>query len=258
MLVVLIRGELLRRYPTTTVYAVRAATRSEPGTTELYPEFRGSLEPDLAFFGFGLSVAEAGGSETEPGWFFVIQQQATEPRFGLDEAKASHHGVAPAHWRELSWAHLVENPQDFAGLTHTPVATATLSEALRDLSLDGATWGQDAAHMGRIVLQDPVRVAIHGAAMLPAVNPAPTPITAVRRAGDRVSEVGGVDAFGEPWRMTEEAAVSGVRAGALRFFVEGPPPAEVVVAHRRGREYLKTVSDGELPNNLLALPELPA
>jgi hypothetical protein len=88
-LVLLIRGELLRRYPNPIVYAVRATGQSpdpQLGTQERYPLFRGSFEPDVAFFGFDLSEAQArgGGPTGDPGWFFVVQQHPTEPRFGLD------------------------------------------------------------------------------------------------------------------------------------------------------------------------------
>jgi hypothetical protein len=88
-LVLLIRGELLRRYPNPIVYAVRGTGQSRDpqlGVDERYPLFRGSFEPDVAFFGFNLTEEQArGGGETgDPGWFFVIQQHPTEPRFGLD------------------------------------------------------------------------------------------------------------------------------------------------------------------------------
>src|SRR5262249_41454007 len=90
-LVLLVRGALLRRYPTALVYAARAAWtpdgKRRPGTEERHPLFRGDLEPDVTFLGFGLTEAEArGGTDPkgDPGWFFVLQQPPAEPRFGLD------------------------------------------------------------------------------------------------------------------------------------------------------------------------------
>jgi hypothetical protein len=90
-LVLLIRGELLRRYPGAIVYAVRAAlpagqTKPVLSGQELYPQFRGALDPDAMFFGFNLTPGAARGTNTpaDPGWFFVIQQPPTEPRFGVD------------------------------------------------------------------------------------------------------------------------------------------------------------------------------
>jgi hypothetical protein len=88
-LVLLIRGDLLRRYPTAIVYMAAAEPRPgqaglRPGASEVYPLFRGTLDPDLMFFGFPLTPEQARGDGTQPGWFFVIQQPPTEPRFGLD------------------------------------------------------------------------------------------------------------------------------------------------------------------------------
>jgi hypothetical protein len=98
-LVLLIRGELLRRYPNAIVYAVRAQlapgqTKPTLTTQEAYPLFRGSLDPDVMFFGFNLLPAAARGTNTptDPGWFFVIQQPPTEPRFGLNVGAPSPDG----------------------------------------------------------------------------------------------------------------------------------------------------------------------
>ena len=94
-LVLLIRGELLRRYPNSVIYAVRAVKYnghnsivSRKSKDERHPLFRGTLKPDVTFLGFDLDRREAlGKPPNDPnGWFFVIQQQPTEPRFGLDVA----------------------------------------------------------------------------------------------------------------------------------------------------------------------------
>ena len=59
-----IRGELLRRYPNTVIYAVRAVgpagarTLSKLAADEVHPIFRGTLEPDVTFLGFNLTPAE--------------------------------------------------------------------------------------------------------------------------------------------------------------------------------------------------------
>src|SRR6185503_8136670 len=88
-LVLLVRGELLRRYPNSVIYAVAAVSSGGPPDLstdpkdERHPLFRGTLKPDVTFLGFDLKRDDAVGN---PGWFFVIQQQPTEPRFGLDAA----------------------------------------------------------------------------------------------------------------------------------------------------------------------------
>src|SRR5688500_2203960 len=75
LLVLVIRAELIRRNPTAIVYAKRAATPGPFGEEERWPDFRGTLAPDLLFAAFGLSEEEAAGSAVDPGWFFVIQEQ---------------------------------------------------------------------------------------------------------------------------------------------------------------------------------------
>jgi hypothetical protein len=161
-LVLLIRGELLRRYPGAVIYAAPAAsptTVAESGVR--LPLFRGSLEPDVTFLGFNLTAAEARG---HPGWFFVIEQQPTEPRFGLDVPL--QFGLNPQQlgsWSQLSWGHLAPSRAAFEALSHLPLAAIPEGK-----TLDQLTWNFNAAHMAAITLQPPMRVAIHARALLPA------------------------------------------------------------------------------------------
>jgi hypothetical protein len=161
-LVLLIRGELLRRYPGAVIYAAPAASPTvvaEVGAR--LPLFRGSLEPDVTFLGFNLTAAEARG---HPGWFFVIEQQPTEPRFGLDVPQ--QFGLNPqqlASWSQLSWGHLAPSQAAFEALSHLPLAVIQEGK-----TLDQLTWNFNAAHMAAITLQPPMRVAIHARALLPA------------------------------------------------------------------------------------------
>jgi hypothetical protein len=58
--------------------------------------------------------------------------------------------------------------------------------------------------------------------------------------------------------MSTAEAIKAIRRGD-RFYVEEPAgdPVDVIVSRTAGgREYLRTVADGDEPNNLLALPEL--
>lgn len=116
--VVLVRGELLRRYPNTLIYATKAVedgndrvpytlskkdevidtsdAKDDPDI--MFPVFRGTLDPDVTFLGFELSPEEAVNDPyhkdtTDPpddhldeGWFFVFEEPpgAEETRFGLD------------------------------------------------------------------------------------------------------------------------------------------------------------------------------
>jgi hypothetical protein len=107
-LVLLVRGELFKRYPNAIVYAGKAMldpTRTSlilDPSDERYPLFRGTLSPDMTFLGFNLSENDArGGTAASPhGFFFVFQQQPSEPRFGLEPTP----DVTPVpHWSELAW-----------------------------------------------------------------------------------------------------------------------------------------------------------
>jgi hypothetical protein len=89
MVVLLVRGALVRRYPTLTLYAVHASDRTTLGTTELSPDFQGTLDPDILYAGFNLTQTQAVGTASDPGWFFVFQEHATAPRFAIDGAAPS-------------------------------------------------------------------------------------------------------------------------------------------------------------------------
>jgi Protein of unknown function (DUF3892)/PKD domain len=73
----------------------------------------------------------------------------------------------------------------------------------------------------------------------------------------RVGAVGGENPEGEPWGLALPDAIALIDSGLCRFFTEEPTGDRVRVEaiSRRGRRYLRTERDGDVPNNLLALPE---
>lgn len=134
--VLVIRGELLKRYPTAVIYAHRAEwprvgdvptapidrTRQRdlvevavadsdrpPPEKVRFPLYEAKVEPDIYFFGFDLTadavIGGSGDSDTDdPGWFFVIKERPGEPRFGLDDGPASApEAETPQVWNELTW-----------------------------------------------------------------------------------------------------------------------------------------------------------
>jgi hypothetical protein len=145
--VMLIRSSLLRRYPSAVIYAakaikpnnVRKPTKSPDD--EEHPVFRGSMQPDVTFFGFDLTVEQVMGTGVgdDHGYFIVIQEQPGEPRFGFDVDTPLNEGT-----------HLKVSFGAPAGSTTAP----------------NLQWGHNGAHVAAMLRQQPVRIAIHASQFL--------------------------------------------------------------------------------------------
>lgn len=170
-MVLLIRGDLLRRYPRAMVYALESVwsadgTSRELGTTERYPIFRATQSPDITMLGFPLTEDQVRGADKptnggHPGWFFVLQEQPTEPRFGMDVATT--YGGTPARWRDLTWGHLAQDEAALKQIVYVPI-----DGLLKNAVVDQIPWGKNSAHMATITRQPPFRVAVHARTWLPA------------------------------------------------------------------------------------------
>jgi hypothetical protein len=158
--VLVIRGELLKRYPTAVIFAHRACWQRKgdgnrepclrsgeidstverllipltpaeegnpPRTKVRTPLYEAKVDPDIYFFGFDLTVEEARGGtgadpNDDPGWFFVIKERPGEPRFGLDIDQQPELNV----WNDLSWQDVQPGPPG----SYLQISNATASLAL--------------------------------------------------------------------------------------------------------------------------------
>lgn len=177
-LVLVIRGDLLKKYPTAVIFAQKAKwgkdehDRNVRLLAELNPEqnvqepiFKAEIEPDIKFLGFNLTAKQVKGSkdleDNDPGWFFCIQQRPGEPRFGLDVKRDDTPEIA-GEWNELAWVHL----KNFETLNYIDLdvgVNAEIEDSHPDSKID---WGSNAADMAYILYQAPVMVAFHAHDML--------------------------------------------------------------------------------------------
>ncbi|HEX7746943.1 MAG TPA: hypothetical protein VF462_16995, partial [Micromonosporaceae bacterium] len=201
-LVLVIRGELLKKYPTAVVYAHRAAwertgdggidksrprklwpltdaeAANPPRALVKSPLYEAKVEPDIYFFGFDLTAEVARGGqivdgEEDPGWFFILQERPGEPRFGLDLPQAAPQPTLHT-WNDLAWTDVLTTYEAGGFLRigeRTPVLTdpGSGSDAKPQYDEDRRFfWRPDthAAELAYILFQVPVLMAVHAAEML--------------------------------------------------------------------------------------------
>ena len=195
--VLVIRGELLKKYPTAVIYAHRAKwqvnddgeidpkqerildTSGDMDVKIKPPLYEAKVEPDIFFLGFDLTAEEAKGgtgrgSNTDPGWFFVIKERPGEPRFGLDISRDGPLNV----WNDLAWPDVLGDGDNgfiqITGATPTKVLQDPVAPELQEKRAQyeedkGLRWhaNTNAAELAYILYQVPVLVAVHGSEMLP-------------------------------------------------------------------------------------------
>lgn len=186
-MVLIVRGELLRKFPDTLIFAHKAKAEQKGSQYYRYlendflknvgtqgndrkkvrlPLFQAKLEPDIFLLAFDLSDHEAKGKRDpeDPGWYFVFQERPGELQLGLDHAEIDN--SSSAHLDDkisvdgLAWNHVLESEPG-------PAKHINFS---RELSIDHQVikWGKDsnAAHVAYLLHQRPVTYARHGTEMI--------------------------------------------------------------------------------------------
>lgn len=206
LLVLVVRGELLRKFPNTMIYAQKAVYNDDDKTIRelpkdadgnvgldmdiTYPIFSAALEPDIFLFGFNLREDEAKGqrapdfntdtSGMNAGYFFVFRERPGQTRFGLDVFtddlgnRIDPPITAPLEeWNDLSWQHLVSSADSLEQFhlldydPNSPPAGSTIGLETAPTDEPNPTWGDNSADMAFILYQTPVIFARHAAELLP-------------------------------------------------------------------------------------------
>jgi hypothetical protein len=148
---VLVRGDLVRRYPSV-AFMLLSPLAGEPPVEDgeiladhvTLPSFRTLLDVNTVVVGFPKDPREVLGE----GWYVCLEEPFTQPRAGLDESvPGDDYDAPPASWADLSWGHLGD-----AGFVS--------AAALDGLELGGLTWGRNSAHMAGITFQQPFRFIV--------------------------------------------------------------------------------------------------
>jgi hypothetical protein len=171
-IVLVVRGTLVKRYPDAIVMAMWAQPGQFPPkffdasavTTHARILFHAHLPPDIILVGFDLTAAQVQAG----GWWFVISEHPTAPRFGLDTANNNGPGASPLR-NNLDWGDL-DRTGDLRFLRTTGPALS-VRETTPTPAPQAVQWPpSSSAVVTRVLLQNPIRAAFDGLDMLNGIN----------------------------------------------------------------------------------------
>jgi hypothetical protein len=164
--VLVIKAELIRRYPDAMFLAVKGSG-SDPATVAFEnppapgekgaPLFHALIQPDTLCVGFDLTIDEltAGGAH----WWFMIGEHPTAPRFGLDShGQARPTGNGSVVRDEIGWNTFGTSVGGFVGT----------SPGFNIKPKDGEAfaWAKDSAAVAHALLQSPARAMFYARALI--------------------------------------------------------------------------------------------
>jgi hypothetical protein len=176
-LVLVVKGDLVRRYPGMLVTAAKTkksgAIRILDPATEIQPDFMARLEPDVLLVGFeSLSADDIWtlGANENTAWWFFFAEHFTEPRFGLDLAAAGNSSTF-ADWNDASWANAVVDAAGRLGAGSFSVPPLPKSKPGTPAG-PKYDWHGSSSSVAWILLQYPFRRGMRGTDLLPPRTPA--------------------------------------------------------------------------------------
>ncbi len=166
-LVLLIRGDILRRYPGILIYARQAeqvAGQYNLAGDAVLPVFRADLTPDTVAIGFELSEQAVRGDAANPdGYFFILEERERNVRLGFDEPEGDLPGGSG--WNEVTWDDVT--PASYAGAEPWAGPVDLSLQTHRPNLPTDPEWGGAAAGMAQLLYQQPFRIALHARRLLP-------------------------------------------------------------------------------------------
>jgi hypothetical protein len=143
--VILIRGDVVRRYPDMNVFlAPQGGDRKPQYEKSVQPSFEGRLGADVLVVGFPRAPEVVLGQTGAREHFVVLEERMVAPRFGLDVSRRG----ALTTWDELA---LTDFPD-----AKDHIRTGAIA-GLASQTIDGVEWGRNAAHLAAATHQRPFR-----------------------------------------------------------------------------------------------------
>ena len=166
LIVFVVRGDLIHRYPRMIVYAAPAKIAGTAVTLDAdsawpAPQFALKLDDRTTAFAYNLNPADIKSDlpNLKPGYYFVFSEPLTGPRFDF--------GATPAdqfqQWTDLDWSRVPQS-RGFA------VAGTDLAPPPGENLPTSPRWNNDAADIARIAFARPYRVGFHADGLLAGVS----------------------------------------------------------------------------------------